>query len=477
MGEEIKHSHFNTDDFKRFESSLRQETKLLREYFARASFAGEQPVSGFEIEAWLVDQNYHPAPLNEEFLAAFDNPLAGPELASFNIEINTEPRALNGHVFSAMHQSLIETWDRCRKTAADLDAKVVMCGILPTIKDEDLNLSNMSKMKRYRALNREVLHQRHGKPIKLDINGYEHLKVTHRNVMLESAATSFQLHIQVPPEQAVRFYNASVILSAPLVALTANAPFLFGRNLWDETRIPLFEQSVKVGGYEGAAFGPISRVTFGSGYVRESLMECFSENLEHYPILLPVELEGAQDHFPHLRLHNGTIWRWNRPLIGFDQTGKIHLRIEQRVIPAGPSLIDAIANAAFFYGTVNYLASSETPPEKLLSFAGAKDNFYRCAQSGLRAQINWFENHHGPVLELLRDILLPMAYEGLERLGIAITDINEYLGIINERLQRKTNGATWQRKFIEKHGKDMYALTESYYQYQNSGLPVHEWEI
>ncbi len=477
MGEEIKHSHFVADDFSRFESSLLEETNYLTELFAQNAFANEHPVSGFEIESWLVDQTYRPAPLNEAFLDAFNNPLASPELANFNVEINTEPRSLEGHVFSAMHHSLNDTWERCKKTAADLDAKILMCGILPTVQNEDLNLSNMSKMKRYRALNREVFHRRKGKPITLDINGQEHLKVTHRDVMLESAATSFQIHIQVNPQQAIRYYNASILLSAPLVALTANSPYLFGKDLWDETRIPLFEQAVAVGGFDGAAFGPISRVTFGSGYARDSLLECFVENLDHYPVLLPVQLDDGKQKLPHLRLHNGTVWRWNRPLIGFDGQGTPHLRIEQRVVAAGPSTLDAVANAAFFYGVVTYLANEELPPERLLDFALAKDNFYRACHLGLRAQLTWLNGRQCTAHELLAEHLLPIAYLGLEQLGISLTDIKEYLSIIQHRLLHKTNGATWQRQYIKKHGKDMNALTENYYRQQNSGLPVHEWQV
>jgi len=477
MGEEIKSSRFVADDFSRFEYQLSEETNYLARMFAENEFSNASPVSGFEIESWLVDSSFHPAPLNEAFLQAFNNPLASPELANFNVEINTEPRALNGHVFSAMHHSLNETWEHCKQTAADLQAKIIMCGILPTVQNEDLNLSNMSKMKRYRALNREVIHRRNGKPITLDINGQEHLKVTHRDVMLESAATSFQIHIQVNPQQAKRYYNASIILSAPLVALTANSPYLFGKDLWDETRIPLFEQSVSVGGYHGAAFGPISRVTFGSGYARDSLLECFVENLDHYPVLLPVEIDNGIETLSHLRLHNGTVWRWNRPLIGFDEAGLPHLRIEQRVVAAGPGTLDSVANAAFYYGVVNYLANAEVPPERLLDFALAKNNFYRASQLGLRAQLSWLDGVQTTALELLSEELLPMAHQGLQQLGISVTDIKEYLSIIELRLLNKTNGATWQRQYVQKHGKDMYALTENYYQQQNSGLPVHEWPI
>ena len=477
MGEEIKHSHFTAEDFANYKQHLVAETDKLQQLFANQQFAQSHPVSGFELEAWLVDESFRPLPINDVFLKQFNNPLASPELASFNIEVNTEPRLLQGHVFSAMHHSLNDTWAACQQTAANLGARVVMCGILPTLRDEDLSLANMSNMLRYRVLNREVLQRRQGKPMTLDINGVEHLKVVHRDVMLESAATSFQIHMQINQQQAVRFYNASQILCAPMIAISANSPYLFGKDLWDETRIPLFEQAVAIGGYEGAAFGPIHRVTFGSGYIKKELMECFTENLEHYPILLPEIMQARAETLPHLRLHNGTIWRWNRPLIGFDDAGKIHLRIEHRIVPAGPTTIDAIANAAFYYGMVTALAQRDIAPESQLAFSDARDNFYRCAQLGLRAQVQWLDTKRHAIVELLEHELLPLAYEGLRSLEIAQDDIDEYLQVIRDRLQTRTNGTNWQRAFVSKYGRDMSALTAQYYAQQNSGNPVHEWTI
>lgn len=477
MGEEIKQSHFTAEDFARYKQQLVIETDKLQQIFAEQQFVQSQPVSGFELEAWLVDDNFRPLPINDVFLKQFDNPLASPELASFNIEVNTEPRLLQGHVFSAMHQSLNETWAAAQNCAAKLDARLVMCGILPTLLDEDLSLAHMSNMVRYRVLNREVIQRRRGIPMTLDINGVEHLKVVHRDVMLESAATSFQIHMQVNQQEAVRVYNASQILCAPMMAVSANSPYLFGKDLWDETRIPLFEQAVAIGGYEGAAFGPIHRVTFGSGYVKQSLMECFNENLAHYPILLPEAMYSEPQKLPHLRLHNGTIWRWNRPLIGFDAHGQIHLRIEHRIVPAGPSTIDAIANAAFYYGLVSALAQRERAPESQLAFSDARDNFYRCAQLGLRAQVQWLDNKRHGVAQLLETELLPLAYAGLESLDIAPADIKEYLGVIRARLKTRSNGSNWQRAFVAKHGRDMGALTAAYYAQQHSGNPVHEWTV
>lgn len=477
MGEEIPSSQFSEQDFVRFKRALVEENARLKHYFETDRFAPQGGVAGFELEAWLIDSQYRPVSCNDAFLNLFDNPLASPELASFNIEVNSTPRPLTGHVLSAMHNELAETWRQCQHTAAQLDARVVMTGILPTVENEELNLANMSKMERYRALNREVVRMRQGKPIVLDINGHEHLKLTHRDVMLESAATSFQIHLQLDPAESVRLFNASTVLSAPLVALSANSPYLFGKDLWAETRIPLFEQAVAVGGFDGAMFGPIRRVSFGSGYVRHSLFECFEENLQHFPVLLPVELDKTHGEFAHLRLHNGTIWRWNRPLVGFDEQGQSHLRLEQRVVPAGPTVIDEIANAAFFYGAVTELARQDRPIESQLKFDRARDNFYHAARLGLRAVLAWVGDRQVPVKELILKQLLPLAAQGLDRLGVTSADRDQYLGIIRERVAADATGAHWQRAYVAKHGRDMVALTAAYYERQQSGEPVHEWTV
>lgn len=476
MGEEIQTSDFSAEDFAHYKSHLEQETALLEQWFKEKRFSSKETVAGFELEAWLVDEHIKPAPINTQFLEKLNNRLASPELAKFNIEINTSPRKLRGHSLTALHNELHQLWTSCRETAATLDADLIMIGILPTVENDVLTLANMSDMTRYRALNREVIRLRKGKPLVLDIQGEEHLRVTHRDLMLEAVATSFQIHFQVAAEFAVRVFNAATVLSAPMVALTANSPFLFGKDLWDETRIPLFEQAVSVGGYDGAVYGPIRRVGFGSGYIRRSLMECFQRNLEHYPILLPVEFDEDPDKLKYLRLHNGTIWRWNRPLIGIEADGSPHLRIEHRVVPAGPSVIDTIANAAFFYGVVTALANEATPVETRLEYNKARDNFYHAARLGLRASIAWLDGSQVPINDILLE-LLPLAQQGLEQLEVAAPDISEYLNVIRGRLQSGCNGCHWQRAFVSKHGQDMGELSAAYLERQNSGVPVHEWTV
>ncbi len=475
MGDEITHSHFSKSDFDQFGERLHAETRLLGQWFNDRAFSGRVPVCGLELEAWLIDRWGKPAPLNQLFLEKMDDKLVVPELARFNVELNVHPHALQGTALDKLYQGLQQTWERSQTVAGELDTRLVMVGILPSVEQKHLSLANMSEQKRYRALNQQVLRLRDGEPLMLDIHGREHLNVLHNDVMLESAATSLQLHLKVGVDDAVRYYNAAQIVSAPLVAAASNSPYLFGKDLWEETRIPLFEQSVEVGGFAGARRGPVRRVSFGTGYAKESLFECFVENEEHFPVLLPIEFDEPISEMRHLRLHNGTIWRWNRPLIGYDDDGTPHLRIEHRVLPAGPTVVDCVANAAFFYGLVQALASGETPPETQLPFATARDNFYAVARDGLDAQIIWLDGRKLSVQTLLLDQLIPQARYGLGLLDIEPADRDLYLGIVKARVRNACTGSAWQRAWVTRHGGDMQVLTQAYYERQQSGEPVHGW--
>jgi hypothetical protein len=295
--------------------------------------------------------------------------------------------------------------------------------------------------------------------------------------MLEAATTSFQLHLKVQPRQAVRAYNASIIASAPMVAAAANSPYLFGHDLWDETRIPLFEQSVAVGGFAGASHGPMRRVTFGSGYVRSSILECFVENEQHYPVLLPMTFQEGLEQMAHVRLHNGTIWRWNRPLIGFDSDDTPHLRIEHRVCATAPSIADNIANIAFYYGLVHYYASADQAPETVISFAQAKSDFYRAAQIGMKHSMKWLTDRNQTIQQIILDQLLVAAEAGLNDLGIDQQDSRRYLGIIEQRAATMRTGSQWQLDFLNAHQDDRELLTLKYLQNQLEGQPVHTWSV
>ena len=468
LGQEIESHQFSREDFERFHGRLEEETRLLESWFRDGRFVDEPPVGGLEVEAWLVDRDHRPAAVNDAFLERMASPLVVPELSRFNVEINSSPVRLAGTALRAMEDELGRTYARCEEVAATLGAHVVWVGILPSLVDTELSLANMSRLKRYRALNEQVLRLRGGRPIALGIEGHESLHTEHHDVMLESAATSLQIHMQVSQGVAHRYYNAAKIAAAPMVAVCANSPFLFGRDLWAETRVPLFEQSVAVAGRE--------RVTFGDGFAAGSLAACFRRNLEEYDVLLPMLLDEAQASLPHLRLHNGTIWRWNRPLIGFDEAGQPHLRIEHRVAAAPTSVIDGVANVALFFGLAHHLATLEPPPESRIDFAEVRDSFYRAARLGLDATIPWPGRAPGTVREVLQG-LLPAVADGLAALGIAGEDVTRFLGVIADRLERGQNGSVWQRAYAAARGRDMRALTRAYRERQGSGLPVHLWDV
>lgn len=477
MGEEITYSRFNKTDYLQYQKRLQQETAILADWFDSHSLSDRELVAGYELEAWLIGGNASPCPQNEAFLERANSPYIFPELAKFNVELNVEPQSFNSKLLSNFEQQLQQLWGQCQQTSGELGCNILGIGILPTLTDSDLSLENISALDRYRALNEQVLTQRKGKTIKLNVSGKDHLEVEHKDVMLEAASTSLQIHLQIPQDKALRYYNASMILSAPLVAAGANAPYLFNRDLWYETRIPVFEQSVDLGGIGGAASGPIHRVTFGSDYARESLLECFNENLEHYPVLLPVSYDSEPEQLNYLRLHNGTIWRWNRPLIGFDDDGTPHLRIEHRTMSSAPSIVDNIANIAFYYGLVQYYATCIDPPEAALSFADTKDNFYRSAQIGLGHRAAWIDGGRHSIRDLILDRLLAEAETGLARLGVCDKDGKYYLGIIESRIKSEQTGTQWQRRFAELHDHDMQLLTRSYYRNQQHNKPVHEWDF
>lgn len=472
MGEEIGTHHFTPRDFIEYRDRLARETETLAECLKEHKFTSDAPTGGYELEACLINAHGQPVPVNTQLLERLHNPNVVSELARFDVEINAPPRQLCANALSRMHQDLSTLRAQCNRAASDLDAELLFVGILPTLTDDQLTLERMSPQRRYRALNNQVFRVRRGQPIVLDIHGREHLRIVHHDVMLEAAATSFQIHLQVAPEQAARMYNTAVILSAPMVAISANSPYLFGHELWEETRIPLFEQSVDLAG-DGTA----PRVTLGESYVSHSLLECFRENVERHAVLLPIVNENEPpENFTHLRLHNGTIWRWNRPLVGFDAAGRPHLRIEHRVAPSGPSLADQMANAALFFGLMQSLGNDPIPLETQLPFSTARANFYAAARFGLQTEITWTNGHRVPARELLLD-LLPRAREGLVAMELANEDIEHYLGIIEGRIRRNQTGAQWQRAYVERHGLDMAALTCQYREHQRADTPVHEWPL
>ncbi|MFO8154017.1 glutamate--cysteine ligase [Thioalkalivibrio sp.] len=478
MGEDISEGRFTLEDYRRFANCLERETELLGHWLRSREEPGcSRPRLGFEIEAWLIDQDCQPLPGNEAFLEAFDHPMAALELAQFNVELNSSVFQTGTECFCMVLEELTETLRRARAAAEQIGGTLLMAGTLPTLLPEHLGLHHMSRRTRYQALNSAVLERRAQRPLRLEIEGREHLRHQHTDVMLEAAATSFQIHLETQPTVAHRVYNAALAASAPVLAASGNAPFLFGKLLWEESRIPLFEQAVEVGGFGDSARGPVRRVTFGSGYLRESILEAFEENRQHFPILLPSRLPENDATLAHLRLHNGTIWRWNRPILGIDPDGSFNLRIEHRSLPAGPTLEDMLANTALLLGLIEHLVSQAGNGHGALEFASARDNFYAAARYGLRSRLRWEDRQPQPARQLILQRLLPCAADGLDRLGIDGSERDHLLGIVSARVQSGQTGSIWQQRWVDRHGRDMKALTRAYRDWQGTGLPVHNWSL
>lgn len=474
MGQEIAEDHVAEDRLAAYREHLRGETKILKRWFDERAFdQSETLTSGLEVEAWLIDGNSLPAPRNEEFLHTVNHPLVVPELSRFNFEINADPRALTGCFLSDTQHHLETLWARCRDAAMDLELCPLMIGILPTVRDEMLQPAWMSDSNRYRMLNSRLFELRAAEPFHIDIAGEDRLDYRCDHIMLEAACTSLQCHLKVNQDEAVRLYNASVLASGPITAAAANAPFLYGKSLWAETRIPAFEQSTAVLGFHDVEGRSVKRVSLGTGYLRHSFLEPWLENMS-FPPILPILHEDCTK-LPHLRLQNGTIWRWNRPILGFDSAGRPHLRIEQRSMPAGPSIPDTVANMALYFGLALALGRADVPPETATNFEDARANFYACAKDGLRATVCW-EGRRVPVQTLLLDSLLPQAKAALAGEGAEADDLDYYFDhILRPRLLSGRNGAHWQRSFQRVNGWNLQALTEAYCAHQKTGEPAHLW--
>lgn len=476
MGQEIPHTGFSQQDYLDYRDRLAAETARL----TAAARAGELDdvhfQTGFELEAWLLDHGDWPTPVNEVFIARLNDPWVVRELSRFNVELNSPPVALGPGALAAMEATLLRSWEHCQEVAHGMDASLALVGILPQLRPEDLCLANMSALKRYAALNLEVQRRRGGEPIHIRIHGADALEMQRPDVMLEAATTSFQVHLQVPYDQAGRHYNAALIACGPLLAAGANSPLLFGRRLWRETRIPLFEQSVEVGGYGGLADTRVRRAGFGQGYAGSDITELFRENLDLHPVLLPLLQDGPLECYRHLRLHNGTIWRWVRPLVGFDDAGRPHVRLEQRVLPSGPTVQDMMANAALHLGLSHALARQAAVPEESLGFAAARDNFYAAARHGLEVELAWLDGRTHPARDLILGRLLPLARSGLEDFGIDGVEIARYLDVLEQRVRSGQTGASWQLRALERAGGDMRRMMADYLENQRTGIPVHEWD-
>jgi hypothetical protein len=492
VGEEVSGSQrFTAEDRQRYREKVERCLDAMRRMLEDGWFELDRPRVGLELEINLVDRTGTPMMVNDEVLPRIESDDFQTELAQFNIEFNLRPHELDGNVLTQLHDELVTSLDHAIEAAESLDARIVIVGILPTLHDLHVTRENLSRNPRYHLLNDEILAAR-GEQLRINIEGFERLATGASSITMEAASTSMQLHLQVNPDDFPRYWNAAQAISAPQIAVGSNSPFFLGKELWRETRIALFEQSIDTRSQELQAQGVRPRVWFGEGWI-SGVLDLFEENTRFYPPLLPImddedplELveRGEVPHLRELALLNGTIYRWNRPVYGPGEE-KPHVRVENRVLPAGPTLVDAIANAAFYYGLVRAVADEPTPISERLSFAAATASFFAAAKDGIDAQIHWPGAELVSVSELVLDQLLPLAYDGLDRWGIDPGDRDHYLEIIEQRCKRRRTGATWQartfRHLYEDGGLErdeaLLEMTRLYIRNMRTNEPVHSWPL
>ena len=447
---------------------------------------------GAEQEMCLVDRHLKPLHINLKALEVIDNPAFTSELANFNLEANMKPLTFEGKCMSDMHMALKQTLDAAQEKVDSLGATILLCGILPTIRKADVEIANITPLDRYRAL-MDGLKELRGEAFELRISGIDELNLKQDTAMLEACNTSFQVHLQVRPDEFVQKYNTAQALAGPAMAIAVNSPMLFGRRLWKESRIALFQQSIDIRTLTEHFRDRSPRVTFGSDWLRQSVMEIYREDVARFQVLLTTQVDEdvfeliRQGKTPKLRalnIHNSTVYRWNRPCYGISPNGQPHLRIENRIFPAGPSLPDAMANAAFWIGMVNGMEDEIPDVSAVMDFADAKSNFFAAARFGMDTQLTWVDGKKISPARLIREQLLPIARNGLEKAKIDKNDIDYYLGIIEARNQSRMTGSTWMLKSFNKIAKEgvtrdeiISSITSSINQQQHLGKPVHEWKL
>ncbi|WP_245764928.1 glutamate--cysteine ligase [Nonomuraea jiangxiensis] len=478
---------FSRDDRRKYREKVRRCLDVFAQMLRESRFELERPLAGLEIELNIVDARGEAAMRNAQVLAAIEEPDWATELGQFNIEINVEPQELGGDGVLRLENDVRDRLNHAEERAHSQGGHLVLIGILPTLREQDLGEGTLSANPRYRLLNEQIFAAR-GEDLHLCIEGVERLDTHADSVAPEAACTSVQLHLQVSPEAFASHWNAAQAIAGAQVAVAANSPYLFGKELHRETRIALFEQATDTRPAELKTQGVRPRVWFGERWIT-SVFDLFEENVSYYPALLPLcepedprsELEqGRIPHLHELTLHNGTIYRWNRPVYAV-VNGMPHLRVENRVLPAGPSVSDIAANAAFYYGLMRKLPYAERPIWSQMSFQAAEDNLGAAARQGLEARLYWPGMGEVPAAELILRRLLPLAHEGLAEWGVSGPVADRLLAIIEGRCLTGRTGASWQVERVRAHGGERHealrAMTVDYIERMHSNMPVHIWDM
>jgi CBS domain-containing protein/gamma-glutamylcysteine synthetase len=471
-----------------FMTAVLTDVKALERMLAEDKFDTGMRRIGAEQEMFLIDDQWRPTRGVLKLLEKLQDNHYTTELGQFQIEANCDPQLLTADGISRMHIQLDELVDRARMSALEMNMGVVLMGILPTMRKSDLSLDSMVPSARYMQLN-QIISKLKGGKFSLSIKGLDELILDHDSVMLEACNSSFQVHLQVAPSEFARMYNIAQVLAGPTMAISANSPIVFGKRLWAETRIALFRQAVderKLSHLRETE----ARVNFGTRWVKSSVVEIFREDIARYRSFVGTDLDedplavveaGGVPQLKALRLHNGTIYHWNRACYGITD-GKAHLRIENRIMPAGPSTLDEMANAAFWCGVMVEIGAREEDITRRIDFDQAAANFYTAAREGIGSHFTWLDGHDISARELVLERLLPLAQQGLRRQNVDDADITKYLSVIENRIREGRTGARWQisswnsLRDRANPAERAIALVAATVKRQLSRRPVSEWE-
>lgn len=490
MGEQNVRKASGSDDLRSFRADLLTDLRAFEKLWEQGRIESGIRRIGAEQELFLVDHEWKPAPISGQVMDILDDPHFTTELARFNLEFNLDPLIFGKDCLSRMEKQIRDLLEKVHQAAEACGGRVVLMGILPTLHKSDLELHNMTPYPRYYALNEAMMKLRGGAAYEFRIKGLDELHISHHSLMLEACNTSFQVHFQVGPGEFARLYNIAQVAAAPTMAVSVNSPILLARRLWQETRIALFEQSIDTRQSSKHMREQTARVSFGRDWVHESPLEIFRDDVMRFRMLLSAETNedsvavvesGGVPQLQALRLHNSTVYRWNRVCYGISGE-KPHLRIENRILPSGPTPRDEVANAAFWFGLMAGMVKSYPDVRQNFDFDAVKSNFFSAAQAGLNAQLIWADGKVSPARDLVLETLLPMAREGLLASGVDDQDAHTYLDVIEQRVQSTQTGSQWMLRSLSEMrelgtpAERMCALTAATHARQRNAEPIHRWE-
>jgi CBS domain-containing protein len=481
------------NEMQHFVRSLLDDVRAFEYMLEHDWFESDIVRIGAEQEMCLVhNKTLKPATINMEVLEHLqDKPWCVTELAKFNLETNLSPREFSGDCLSQLEAENLEYLGIIQKVLDQFDASIILCGILPTLRKHDLEMHNLTPKDRYFALMAAIQKHLLGTAFELRVEGVDELLVKHDSPLLEACNTSFQVHLQVTPNDFVKMYNIAQVLAAPTIAIAANSPLVFGRRLWHETRIALFQQSLDTRTTADHMRERLPRVNFGSGWLKGDITQIYKEDISRFRVLLAGAIDedslamiqqGITPKLRALQIHNSTVYRWNRPCYGISPNGKPHLRIENRVMPAGPTPVDEVANAAFWLGCMTAMSERYDDITKHIDFVDARDNFLKSAKFGIDTTFTWMKDAKVPATELILKELLPLAREGLKQRKVKAADINKYLDIVEARAKEHKTGARWALRTFTALKKEITndeavtAITAAIVKNQKQNKPVHTWK-